>query len=978
MNEIEKQLEQLINNQELDKIFKLDYKKILRTEFSDLIPNNKSIFEVEKTFNNDGELIKNFLVLANNYRIKVEKDRVHTKGSDSKNIKFDSEEIKKLSIDDNTFYKLCNEIFNIELVGDSREFDVKDDLSNEIVSLINRSKMTENDALKFVNSLAEGSESFNALVNSFYHNKTNLGKEVFRELLQKCVDKYPKINNKSFYKDVVKNIFYKANNNDYLIENNYIYYLFTKNLYTTETPINYVINPTIFFIDKWVDDNTLHGKTTYFIVENNELAKLLDNIYSDLKISGSNISFISYNSNIESVDNQQNNVLLFINHHDTLKNKIDIFDNLIPQIKNQKTSIYIYDTDNILLNNKSTIHDRLSSDFCINKIYLLPAGINGSTSPQKKTVIIANSKNKINHDENILIPIYKFKLNTSNKKYQYLYQIGFSFDITNEEYSEGLNILRSLYNDKYNQYVSKNTNKGESIIYNFSDEISFYLRMVKDKKANEKIRIRCNVIDPEEKLYIEKKPRILKETKKESRSIKKEEIDEWLEENYPFSSVNKETSEVHSIRDLARNHFLKLYDKKPISLKTLIFLYPEIDGKVLNYYKDIYKDLCKCDLLNVKADSLSSEYINDWISEYYDSQIDDNYYNAQKFIYLLLDFAVSKKHIDKNIYTQEYKQINNDQRGLRQISSSILKRYLTRDESTKLLKDILKNIDEGKTEYLAILIKMLTGLDTITTCSLKWKDFKKVEITNDQYFYQLVIRRKTSLEDKRFIPLSKKEEYRIIPCSKLLEQYLLKQLKDTCIEYGVNSAEELNEVSIIQGKNTVSINHTNHIVKPSYINDILRELLDKSCNYLEDKYVSHKKGRKKINVSKYKGDILRSNYRHHAISYCGFSEGEVEYLLGNKPSSTFAFNYCDYGNNSSQSLLWLKQNRVSLFFDKKETKKGKQYIKTGDLNYTSNITDTSKFCNLIIEISPDTNGTSYLEIDNQYGYSLQITEYKNG
>ena len=59
MNEIERQLQKLVSDTTIKENFLADYKRVLRTELPDLLPNNGAIFEIENILNNCYTLIRN-------------------------------------------------------------------------------------------------------------------------------------------------------------------------------------------------------------------------------------------------------------------------------------------------------------------------------------------------------------------------------------------------------------------------------------------------------------------------------------------------------------------------------------------------------------------------------------------------------------------------------------------------------------------------------------------------------------------------------------------------------------------------------------------------------------------------------------------------------------------------------------------------------------------------------------------------------
>lgn len=53
-------------------------------------------------------------------------------------------------------------------------------------------------------------------------------------------------------------------------------------------------------------------------------------------------------------------------------------------------------------------------------------------------------------------------------------------------------------------------------------------------------------------------------------------------------------------------------------------------------------------------------------------------------------------------------------------------------------------------------------------------------------------------------------------------------------------------------------------------------------------------GTKKSNLSPYKGDIFRENFKYRTRYMAGLNEYRVSYFIGNKRDPTFEIHYYDY------------------------------------------------------------------------------------
>ena len=969
MNEIENQLlylaELIDNNQEE---YKNNFLEVFNMQVSDLVPNILGFLKVKNELKNDSIKIAEIVTLANKINILTEKERPHRSHNNDLILNEDFsrfEEKYKLNL-----MEMIQYILYIDLLS-GKEFDADNKYANIINSLIQESNISFMDAVLLINSIKE-SEKFNYISQKIY-KKSGINTDAFRKLITYIVANFTKFDNQ-FYINIVKNVLYKIDYNDYLIEQNYIYNYYRNLVISDNKRKNIIIEPSIFFVHKWIYDEEVFGKKVVFAFEKDEIRRFVELAYSNINKS-SNISFRTISDLNNSVDDKDKyNLLFFANHYERdSKKKKRIISDILSYISTG-FRINIYDYDNDLFGYKTPFADYvfLENAIDVKKVYLLPGGINDSTIPEKKTFLIGD--NCTSEDLSDQISIFKYSLRIKNKT-QSLYRVGFACNVAKENLFNTKQKIRSFYREKYNEYVLKGERKGISGLYKLSPEISLYV-WHENISEKDKIRIRCSIVDPKHIDKKRKKPICIAGTEKEVSNLNPKSLEDWLKHIYPYSIIKrKQDKENNSPRSASAEILQKSFKNKPISFKTIMFIYPEIDSLIKNY-ETIYSYLAETDFFEIRVDLLENEYITDVINYLFDPYNNATYYEeAQKFIFELLEFAKQKGHLNKNTYADVYKNMNTDKKAFRQVSDALLKRYLTSDEASKVYKYIIKSIQTKRDDvYLGVLIKLLTGLDTTIVCALKWKDFQEVVVDEKTSFFQLVVRRKVNFDGYGFSPLSKKNDYRIIPCSDELSHYLVNKREEVMKANNLDDIKEIDELSILHSDN--SINAYSHGLSPEKLNKAARSILSKVCNYLDDKYIHTQRGRKKINFSRYKGDIFRSNYRHHSISNCGFSEGEVDYLLGNKPSSTFSLNYCDYENDCSQVLLLLKQNRLSNLFKNESDSINKQTIRNESFSFMSN-KHLKHHENIIIDIKGIRDGVVDLSIDNEYGFDLEITEYDN-
>ena len=238
---------------------------------------------------------------------------------------------------------------------------------------------------------------------------------------------------------------------------------------------------------------------------------------------------------------------------------------------------------------------------------------------------------------------------------------------------------------------------------------------------------------------------------------------------------------------------------------------------------------------------------------------------------------------------------------VRQILS---KRSFTRNEDRELLKFLLKET-LANPEYLAVLIRLFTGLQPSVVAALKWKDIKNIPYSVNAFHF--LVRRDCN-EDGSNKKFSFAEQFRQVPITPLLKRELDKRY-DSILASGKISEDSLADMPIMATDKQLFGNEK-PIIKPATV----RNLSNNAIAVLQTTDVvvtlhDNKGGKKKKNLTRYSGDIFRSNFRTKAMFEAGFLEREVIYLCGLRQKNTYSRHYCDYTNPFLQSYLYTKLSR---------------------------------------------------------------------
>lgn len=244
------------------------------------------------------------------------------------------------------------------------------------------------------------------------------------------------------------------------------------------------------------------------------------------------------------------------------------------------------------------------------------------------------------------------------------------------------------------------------------------------------------------------------------------------------------------------------------------------------------------------------------------------------------------------------------------------KKHFTEAELLQAYHIIKEKLDTGHTEYLGVMIRLLTGLESNTVCALKWKDIVKVP---GYGFNKIIVTRQVTNDGKEEKGFDKLEDYLCFPCSSLLQKHLNAQL--TKAKRVVPDWANHIDLPVVTTAEILQSNKNRYSVfPPTNLDRLCREVI--SLLGIPDHIIEipdKEKGTKETNLSHYGGDFFRENFRYWALNRAKFTIDEVLYLIGNQPETTFGIFYCDYLNDASQLILYTKMLRLdTLFSDNKD------------------------------------------------------------
>lgn len=766
---------------------------------------------------------------------------------------------------------------------------------------------------------------------------------------------------------------------DGLVENHLIYYLFSSqaSVYKKFTYEDFiVVDPSSLFIKKWVLDSALANEKVVFVFTDEWQFKFFKD-YFEARSKRSTITCChiedktSVNNISLKIHEHKNYVCFFNNHFVDNGFKNSVFRDVVEQFKPTTVSIFDYDTafrNNVMM-------QKSLEEYAAEKIHFFPLKLVDEAIKKRKTYAVFR---KGKNDEAV---VTHYSIDKSSE-HQSLVPKSYTQKIDGKELFESTH-LRSQFNKEYKSTYLKKTDRQrkQAQQFKFTEEILFYYRGSYDAK-NESYRVGAYAAKPEltyaDRLDDSVKEKIL-ETLKNGRIKSEEEILNWLNMVYPFQIVKRKSEEI-DIRKTICKEYKTVFSGKSISLKTLLyFYYDEIQERYGESQFEILWNLANQNLGSIQLDHISIVAIDQSINELYENNDQVNRYQLLSMISSVIDYGIRKRHATINRIKSDVElESARADRAFYQSRENLTIKYFSKSELIAIYQSIKKNLGKDS-RNLGAYIKLVTGLESNIVCALQWKDFQLFEDYNSQKDkYQLLIRKQLLNDGSAFSSFSRRESYRKIPCNEELKNILLEEREKQKKRYGYEKEELLNNHAIVEGEDYL-LNGITKVLTPTklttYCNKMVRKLRK---NYsLKTSIPDSKKGTIETDFLNYGGDIFKSNYRHYALYSAGFNSGEIDYLQGKQSEIPFSRNYCDYGNDASQLILLLKQDRLMNVFTKQSLPMAKQMSINNieEFVYCSD-DNPSGTLELTMNIKTDEETALKVTIQNDFGFDIQLTPIK--
>ncbi len=677
--------------------------------------------------------------------------------------------------------------------------------------------------------------------------------------------------NNKYWLDAISLLCYDPEYNDVELENKYIYYAFTSLLGSYSDANICIIEPTPFFIRKMLQDTDLITVDTTVVLKNDHLANLIKSVLDSNR--NANIRVITLEEYFKVIKlGPAGLTLMFGNHFEALDEKVGVIEAMFSEARDNHVLCYL-DSDSAINMSNSHIHDLIKSSD-IQRIDLLPSGIIRGTYPQKKTYLKLNYGD-IHHKHDIEV-VFHSLIDTGD--YQAISTKTHSVEIEKTVYNDNPKCIRGYYRDSEQKRLKKGDGERHiAKVYAFSPEIDFLYTMFPHDDNTARIRAYVRIGSD-----LKQKPVVIPNTKKEKRSIKINTITNWLESDYPFVEIRKKDAGMISVRSIVSDAIRSLYKGRPVTVKTLIYAYYELEEEEYGKNRDFISMLSNSEIAEFKIDRITTNHLNDFLLSAYESkELCTSLSAATGIMRKMFDLAIENDHCRFN--PADSLLIRNRERfeELDEVNYAVGKRFLSDEELTDIATRCFKRVKEGEAIYLAVLIRLFLGIEANIIAALTWKDLVSLR-TDSKRIYQFRIEKQVGKDGSAVVPLKRNEQVRMIPLPGGLAELIMKA-KTTAESKFIETQDDRLTNHRILTYNSINNNLSESVavVTPAAINQLCREML-KGLD-IPDMVVpvpDNRFGIAENDLGAFRGDIYKNTFRHYMVRETDIGLGELNYLLG--------------------------------------------------------------------------------------------------
>lgn len=423
-------------------------------------------------------------------------------------------------------------------------------------------------------------------------------------------------------------------------------------------------------------------------------------------------------------------------------------------------------------------------------------------------------------------------------------------------------------------------------------------------------------------------------------------------------------------------HYLKAH--LPVSLKTLWFCLRDELQKKNSYDESLMRQIFTTGekISELVLQKSNEKMICEAITELIEPGEEKKELQILKMLNIVVTEAIKQGYLSENKILPLLPNVQNRAtKRQNQVRQALAKRSFENIEEEKIIK-YLKSFYVERSSYMAVLIRLLTGISLKEDSALLWRNFQYNKSTD---VYTLSITKFVDNSGKMISHALEEswEKYRTLPISTLLGN-ILEERKKFLIRKGL-AAQVLENYPIILGRedlNKMLKGHKEEFCKPTVIAQKCRESISKA-EIVQNMLIlpDEESGTElETDINSYGGDIFKTNFREKALNAAGFSLDEVNYYLGIKKPDTFSQHYCDYTNDYVQLIMARKLDRwQNKYFSKLfiEQKKTDMMAVHGEVDFTGIYEGVS---GSIIERHA-LDQKPEIEVENRNGFKIIVSSY---
>lgn len=749
--------------------------------------------------------------------------------------------------------------------------------------------------------------------------------------------------------------------NDILLETGFVREMFSSIVKSsTEQGNLLIIFPSPFFIREWDFDDDLVDKNVDFIIENSDYKELLIRHFTDSNYSTGVHDYFGFYTleewlALQDVKEKSYSDVLVIEKEGFS------YDKLAATLKSQKENIHVYalSADSSFSQLGAFAYEvGQGTDYKFNDLLLIPKGkVLDSTSAIKcfwsaskrlsgtdglTTVLRAVSI----HNSIVLAP-------GSIKKVDIDEFVHGSFDSQKDTKSLRTYIGEKLRDAKYTK------SRDNAIPLRFSRELTIWYSLSQSNRNPMKVRP-CAYF--KSLSHNGRVPVQLKDTVRLCKEMSPEEVQNYIRDVYPYEAFKKGGEKVIPQTSVIAE-YAESFAGHSISLKTALFLHPEWKDSVTATVWNQIVELGNDEMISFSAmDELDEDDYSDRIAAVFPGKRDSVISAIVIGLSKLIQKAVKIGYATKNPVCELATKSGKSERAFLIMRHNLSKKTFTKKEYSTMYNVLLSRIEKAETGekglLIGSLIRLITGIESNILCALTWDDFAYLE---DYGIYVFQLYRQIPNGGGKPKLLDDENDFRCIPCPPCLAGIMLKWKEIFLERYSEKSASLIPILSNPLDSKSV-ISHMRPYDLEKELQKMVSNLgLPEDIVTLPD--IDGEMRNSNINI--FQGDIFRENFRYWASMHAGFTTDEVCYCLGNRPETIFAINYCDFLNEGSQFVLYLKFRRLEAILNQFDETVQHFYMNIEDQESHLIESSGSFPLQLEIEAEPDEEGNIELSLESE-------------